>query len=101
MSFCTTSSKFLSILRFSNSVPRISSQFGPHSIFSMRWPEISEHQPVARPRSLISGQRMEKIEWGPNWEEILSTEVGKRRKDKHLDKVQADIDGQYEDGRGA
>ena len=27
---------------------------------------ISEHQPVARPRSLISGQRMEKIEWGPN-----------------------------------
>jgi len=57
---------------------------------------ISEHQPVARPRSLISGQRMEKIEWGPNWEEILGTEFAKRRKDKNFDKLQADIYGQYE-----
>ena len=30
--------------------------------------------PTARPRSLITGQRMEKIEWGPNWEEILGGE---------------------------
>jgi nitrate reductase beta subunit len=29
---------------------------------------------VARPRSLITGERMEKIEWGPNWEEILGGE---------------------------
>ncbi|EXF43412.1 respiratory nitrate reductase beta chain [Pseudomonas sp. BAY1663] len=57
---------------------------------------LSEHQPVARPRSLVSGQRMEKIEWGPNWEEILGTEFAKRRKDKNFDKVQADIYGQYE-----
>ena len=33
-------------------------------------PEMSA-MPTARPRSLISGERMEKIEWGPNWEEIL------------------------------
>jgi hypothetical protein len=26
--------------------------------------------PTARPRSLVSGERMEKIQWGPNWEEI-------------------------------
>ena len=26
----------------------------------------SQHQPTARPRSLISGQRMQKIHWGPN-----------------------------------
>ena len=32
---------------------------------------LSKHQPTARPRSLISGERMEKIESGPNWEEIL------------------------------
>src|SRR3546814_18868349 len=56
----------------------------------------SDLQPVARPRSLISGQRMEKIEWGPNWEEILGTEFAKRRKDKNFDKIQADIYGQYE-----
>jgi nitrate reductase beta subunit len=36
--------------------------------------------PTARPRSLISGQRMEKIEWGPNWEEILGGEFAKRRR---------------------
>ncbi|WP_220815782.1 nitrate reductase subunit beta [Pseudomonas paralcaligenes] len=57
---------------------------------------LGEHQPVARPRSAISGKRMEKIEWGPNWEEILGTEFAKRRKDKNFDQVQADIYGEYE-----
>lgn len=56
----------------------------------------AQHQPVARPRSLVSGQRMQKIEWGPNWEEILGTEFAKRRKDKNFDQVQADIYGEYE-----
>ncbi|GEN22988.1 nitrate reductase subunit beta [Halomonas cupida] len=55
-----------------------------------------EHQPVARPRSLVSGQRMNKIEWGPNWEELLGTEFAKRRKDVNFDQVQADIYGQFE-----
>ncbi|SDH63065.1 nitrate reductase subunit beta [Pseudomonas panipatensis] len=54
------------------------------------------HQPVARPRSLISGQRMEKIEWGPNWEEILGGEFAKRRQDKNFEQVQADVYGEYE-----
>jgi nitrate reductase beta subunit len=57
---------------------------------------LGEHQPVARPRSAISGKRMEKIEWGPNWEEILGTEFAKRRKDKNFDQIQADIYGEYE-----
>lgn len=57
----------------------------------------SKHQPVARPRSLITGQRMEKIEWGPNWEEILGTEFEKRKKDQNFnDVVQKDIYGQFE-----
>ena len=34
--------------------------------------------PTARPRSLITGERMEKIEWGPNWEEILGGEFANR-----------------------
>ncbi|AWF79467.1 nitrate reductase subunit beta [Microbulbifer sp. A4B17] len=55
-----------------------------------------KHQPVARPRSLISGERMEKIEWGPNWEEILGTEFDKRKKDKNFEQVQADIYGEFE-----
>jgi len=57
---------------------------------------LGEHQPTARPRSLVSGKRMQKIEWGPNWEEILGTEFAKRRKDKNFDQIQADIYGEYE-----
>ncbi len=57
----------------------------------------SKHQPVARPRSLISGKRMEKINWGPNWEEILGTEFEKRKADKNFDDVaQKEIYGQFE-----
>lgn len=56
----------------------------------------SKVQPVARPRSLISGQRMEKIEWGPNWEEILGGEFAKRSKDSNFESIQKDIYGQFE-----
>jgi nitrate reductase beta subunit len=52
--------------------------------------------PVARPRSLISGERLEKIEWGPNWEEILGTEFAKRSKDYNFDGVQKEVYGQFE-----
>ena len=52
--------------------------------------------PTARPRSLISGQRMEKIEWGPNWEEILGGEFDKRAKDANFENVQKEIYGQFE-----
>ncbi|MGQ0676298.1 MAG: nitrate reductase subunit beta [Rhodospirillales bacterium] len=56
----------------------------------------SQAMPVARPVSLITGQRMEKIEWGPNWEEILGTEFRKRSKDRNFDQVQKEIYGQFE-----
>jgi nitrate reductase beta subunit len=56
----------------------------------------SQAMPVAQPVSLITGQRMEKIEWGPNWEEILGTEFHKRSKDKNFDEVQKEIYGQFE-----
>jgi nitrate reductase beta subunit len=58
-------------------------------------PEM-QHAPTARPRSLITGKRMEKIEWGPNWEEILGGEFSKRSKDKNFDDIQKDIYGQFE-----
>ncbi len=56
----------------------------------------SEHQPTARPRSVITGKRMEKIEWGPNWEELLGTEFEKRSKDVNFENIQKSIYGQYE-----
>jgi nitrate reductase beta subunit len=52
--------------------------------------------PTARPRSKITGERMEKIEWGPNWEEILGGEFDKRSKDYNFEGVQKEIYGQFE-----
>jgi nitrate reductase beta subunit len=52
--------------------------------------------PVARPRSLITGERMEKIEWGPNWEEILGGEFAKRGKDSNFREIEKEIYGQFE-----
>ena len=52
--------------------------------------------PVARPRSLVTGERMQKIEWGPNWEEILGGEFAKRSKDANFEAIQKDIYGQFE-----
>jgi nitrate reductase beta subunit len=58
-------------------------------------PEL-QAMPVARPVSLITGERMEKIEWGPNWEEILGTEFAKRSRDKNFENLQKEIYGQFE-----
>nr|WP_223252202.1 nitrate reductase subunit beta [Paracoccus mutanolyticus] len=52
--------------------------------------------PHPRPRSKITGERMEKIEWGPNWEEILGGEFAKRSQDYNFEGVQKDIYGEYE-----
>jgi len=52
--------------------------------------------PVARPRSLITGERMQKIEWGPNWEEILGGEFAKRGKDTNFRDVEREVYGQFE-----
>ncbi|CAK9885796.1 MAG: Respiratory nitrate reductase 1 beta chain [Candidatus Erwinia impunctatus] len=56
----------------------------------------SRYQPVARPRSLITGQRMKKIDKGPNWEEILGGEFVHRGRDKNFVHMQKEIYGQFE-----
>jgi len=56
----------------------------------------SKATPTARPKSLITGKRMDKIEWGPNWEEILGGEFSKRSEDKNFDQVQKEIYGLFE-----
>ncbi|MFC3024500.1 nitrate reductase subunit beta [Vibrio zhugei] len=56
----------------------------------------SRHQPIARPRSLITGQRMEKITQGPNWEEILGGEFAKRSVDYNFHDMQKQMYGEFE-----
>jgi nitrate reductase beta subunit len=58
-------------------------------------PEM-EAFPTARPRSKITGERMEKIEKGPNWEEILGGEFSKRSQDYNFEGIQKEIYGEYE-----
>ncbi|MBU6445567.1 MAG: nitrate reductase subunit beta, partial [Alphaproteobacteria bacterium] len=58
-------------------------------------PEM-EAFPTAQPYSKITGQRMEKIEKGPNWEEILGGEFEKRSRDYNFEGVQKQIYGEYE-----
>ncbi len=58
-------------------------------------PEM-EAFPTARPRSKITGERIEKIEKGPNWEEILGGEFSKRSQDYNFEGVQKQIYGEYE-----
>lgn len=58
-------------------------------------PEM-EAFPTARPYSRITGERIEKIEKGPNWEEILGGEFSKRGKDYNFEGVQKEIYGEYE-----
>ena len=59
-------------------------------------PADSKHQPIARPRSLITGQRMDKITRGPNWEDDLGGEFEKLSKDKNFENMQKAMYGQFE-----
>ena len=56
----------------------------------------SKAQPTAKPYSAITGEPMEKIEWGPNWEEILGGEFAKRSQDYNFAGVQKQIYGEFE-----
>ena len=79
-------------------MPEIDDYYEP---FTFDYPHLQtapegKAPPTARPRSLITGERIEKIEWGPNWEEILGGEFAKRSEDVNFDGVQKDIYGQFE-----
>ena len=58
-------------------------------------PEVNT-PPTARAHSAITGQKMEKVDWGPNWEEILGGEFEKRSQDYNFKDIEKDIYGQFE-----
>ena len=57
---------------------------------------LSEAAPTARPVSQITGERMEKITWGPNWEDDLAGEFEKRSKDRNMHNLEKEIYKQFE-----
>lgn len=54
------------------------------------------HQPVARPRSLITGDKMD-LKWGPNWEDDLAGAHVTGKKDPNLGKLAEEIKFAFED----
>jgi len=57
---------------------------------------LSKTPPTARPISVITGKKMEKIVWGPNWEDDLGGEFSSRSRDKCFDDIQKEIYSTFE-----
>ncbi len=79
-------------------LPQIDDYYEPFNFDYQRLhnaPE-SKAQPTAKPYSALTGLPMDKIEWGPNWEEILGTEFEKRSKEYNFRDVDKEIYGRFE-----
>jgi nitrate reductase beta subunit len=57
---------------------------------------LSEAAPTARPVSQITGEKMEKITWGPNWEDDLAGEFAERARDSNFANIQKEMYAQFE-----
>ncbi|MEI7567876.1 MAG: nitrate reductase subunit beta [Alcaligenaceae bacterium] len=57
---------------------------------------LSETPPTARPISVITGKKMDKIEWGPNWEDDLGGEFASRSRDALFEGVQKEMYSTFE-----
>lgn len=58
-------------------------------------PEV-DTPPTARPVSVLTGQKMDKIEWGPNWEDDLGGEFSKRSRDALFNGIQKEMHAAFE-----
>lgn len=57
---------------------------------------LSQTPPTARPISAITGKKMEKIEWGPNWEDDLGGEFESRSRDQLFKDIQKEMYSTFE-----
>ena len=57
---------------------------------------LSQTPPTARPISVITGKKMDKIEWGPNWEDDLGGEFAARSRDALFEGVQKEMYSTFE-----
>ena len=57
---------------------------------------LSEHDPVARARSQITGREMEKIQWGPNWDDNLAGTAERIDEDPLTMGLQEKLRAEYE-----
>ncbi|HRH81958.1 MAG TPA: nitrate reductase subunit beta [Thiobacillaceae bacterium] len=57
---------------------------------------LSEAAPTARPVSQITGEKMDKVTWGPNWEDDLAGEFESRARDRNMHNLEKEIYKQFE-----
>lgn len=84
---------------FSNpDMPEIDDYYEPFTFdyAHLQTARLSEAAPTARPRSQITGERMEKITWGPNWEDDLAGEFVNRSVDSNFEGVNKQIYADFE-----
>ena len=90
-------SKLLKI--FANpDMPEIDDYYEPfdYNYSHLQKAPLLEAAPTARPHSQIDGSKMEKINWGPNWEDDLAGEFEKRSKDKLFEGMQKQMYAEFE-----
>jgi nitrate reductase beta subunit len=79
-------------------LPEIDDFYEPFT-YDYEWlqsaPEL-QAQPVAKPRSLVTGEVLNKIEWSGNWEDMLGGEFAKRSRDCNFEGIEKEIYGQFE-----
>ncbi len=90
--------RILANIFFNPVLPEIDDFYEPYT-FEYEWlqkaPELPA-QPVAKPRSLVTGEQLNKIEWSGNWEDDLGGEFDKRSQDYNFEGVEKEIYGQFE-----
>lgn len=57
---------------------------------------LMQTPPTARPVSVITGKKMDKIVWGPNWEDDLGGEFSSRSRDQLFEGVQKEMYSTFE-----
>ncbi|MBG7621025.1 nitrate reductase subunit beta [Herbaspirillum sp. AP02] len=57
---------------------------------------LMQTPPTARPISVLTGKKMDKITWGPNWEDDLGGEFSARSQDALFEGVQKDMYSTFE-----
>ena len=90
--------KILSNIFANPNLPEIDDYYEPFTYDYERLQNapLSQTPPTARPISAITGQKMDKIEWGPNWEDDLGGEFAKRSKDQLFEGIQKEMYSTFE-----
>lgn len=90
--------KILSRIFANPNLPQIDDYYEPFTYdyeHLQKAPKV-QTPPTARPISVLTGKKMDKIEWGPNWEDDLGGEFEKRAKDVLFEGIQKEMHSAFE-----